>query len=223
MGQALRATCLAVASMAIVAVSLAACGGEAETTPTPTPTATATPTQTPTQTPTPAASSSELQGKLIGTESQEPIAGAAIILCLVTAEKTCSLKANLVTEVKEDGSFELTNVPPASYVVLYDPSGKAMPGWKDIDGLEMILNLEGLSGFPSSARTELFSTFGGGGGITMQEGTSLEFEDGVVVGGDGSIISEKYGLTVDFREGKPIIIQVQPGRTTEVEIRAWAL
>lgn len=205
----------------LITMLLVGCGGSAATPVSEAPIPTATPVP-PTSTPTPEVTTGIVQGKLIGAESQQPLTGAAVVLCLVVGEKTCVLQADLVSISGEDGKFELTEVLPGSYVVLYDPSAKASSSWKEIDGLEMILKLEGLSGFPSSARTELFSTFGGGGGIRFQKGTTLEFKDGVVVGGDGSIRSEKYGLTMDFHEGKPITIEIQLGKITELEIRAWA-
>ena len=195
--------------------------------PTDTPTSeppTAIPTPVPpTSTPTPEATTGTIQGKLIGAESQQPLIGAAVILCLVVGEKTCVLQADLVSISGEDGELELTEVPPGSYVVFYDPSGKASSGWKEIDGLEMILNLQGLMPIPSADRTELFSTFGGEGTIRVQKGLTLGFDENGVFSGDGSIISERYGLTMDFYEGKPITTEVQPGKTTELEIRAWGL
>ncbi|OGO04159.1 MAG: hypothetical protein A2Y60_02955 [Chloroflexi bacterium RBG_13_54_9] len=160
----------------------------------------------------------------MGAESQNPLSAAAVILCLVTADKKCSLKANLVTTVNEDGSFEIINIPPGSYVVFYGPSGKASSGWKDIDGLEMILNLDGLNDPPGSVSfEELKSTFCGGGGMTIKRGTIFEFRGHIVVPMEGGIISEKYGLTMDFPEGKPITVDVQPGKVTQIEIKAWAL
>lgn len=140
-----------------------------------------------------------------------------MILGLVSGEKKCTLKANLVTIVNEDGSFQFTEVPPGSYVIFYDPSGEAISKWKNIDGLEVSVNIEGLSPNKEAARAraELISTFGGGGKITMTKGSSLEFQGGIVTGGNGSIISHEYGLTMDYREGKPIMFEIQPGKTVE--------
>jgi hypothetical protein len=164
-----------------------------------------------------------LKGKLLGADSQKVLGGAAIILCSVVDEQKCSLKAGLVTTVMEDGCFELVDIPPATYIVFFDPSGKATLSWKEIDGLEMILKLEGLARFPGTARDELFSTFGGNGAITIKKGFSLEFKEDGRFGGDGSVISDKYGLTMDFHEGKPIMAEIQPGKITEIEIQAVGL
>jgi hypothetical protein len=142
---------------------------------------------------------------------------------LVVAENTCALRAELASATGREGGFELTEVPPGSYVVFYNPSAEASSRWKELDGLEMILKLEGLSGFPSPAREELFSTFGGGGSITWQKGTSIGFDDDGALEADGSIISEEHRLIMDFHEAKPITIEVRPGETTSIEIRAWAL
>lgn len=223
--------------VSFVMLLLAACGTPIATTglepQTSTPTsvpATATPRAVPTSTlvppaPTRREKTGTAQGNLIGAESAQPLAGAAVVLCSVVAEQTCMLRADLVSISTEEGSFELTEVPPGSYVVFYNPSAEASSTWEELDGLEMILKLEGLglSRFPSPARTELFSTFGGGGSITWQKGTSIGFDDAGVLEGDGSIISEEHGLTMDFHEGKPITVEVQPGETTAIEIRAWGL
>lgn len=175
-----------------------------------------------------------LKGRLIGAESGKAQARAAIILGLMTTEKKCSLKADLVTVVEENGSFQISNVPAGSYILFYDLSGKAKPGWKDINGLEISINFDclvagQLKGMPGvsippeweSERKELFSTFGGGGTIITEEGTTYEFKDGVPFVTEGSFVSEKYGLQIDFRGGKPIVVEIKPESITSVEIKAW--
>jgi len=218
-----------VIGLMLVVASLAGCGGaQVELIPTPSPpTATPTPippTPTSTPLPTPTPSSGVLRGKLIGAVSQKPLVGAALILCLVGAERECTLQADLIATTEDDGDFELTDVPPSSYAVFYDPSGNAKAGWKEMDGLEISLKFEGVAMFsPSPERTEFFSTFGGGESIGMTPQTSINFDAEGNATGEGSLISNKYGLTLQFHDGQPLTIQVQRGETTGLEIMAWGL
>jgi hypothetical protein len=94
-------------------------------------------TTTPTETITP--TTGDIQGKLLSANTTEPLAGAAIILGLVTGELECTLQSDLVAVVGEDGTFELVNVPPGTYVVFYDPSGEAKDSWENIDKLKIDL------------------------------------------------------------------------------------
>lgn len=197
---------------------LVGCGAPAAI-PTPMHVVTATPTPLPTPTP----SSGVLRGTLIGAESQKPLAGAAIILCLVGVERKCTLEADLIATVEEDGGFELTDIPPVSYVIFYDPSGNARVGWKEINELEISLKIEGVAMPSSSQRTEFFSTFGGGESIGITPDTSIGFDAEGNIIGEGSFISERYGLTLQFHDGQPLTIQVQRGEITELEIMAWGL
>jgi hypothetical protein len=175
--------------------------------------------------PPPNSGSGVLKGFLSGDKNQKPLDGAAMILCLIIAEKKCRLEANLVISVNKDGSFQLTNVPSGRYVIFYNPSGDAVGNWKKIDGKELSLKLEGLSQLQSAARKELFSTFGGEGEISIAAGTQLEFSmtsDNVIVKGSGSITSVKYSLTMDFHEGEPISVEIVAGKVTEIDIQALA-
>ncbi|MEE9324611.1 MAG: hypothetical protein V3U90_03540 [Dehalococcoidia bacterium] len=191
-----------------------ACGGGGEE-PTPIPTSALIPTPTPTST----VDFGAVKGKLIGADSQRPLSGAAIILCLFTDERECTLQASLIATADESGEFQLSDVPPGSYVVLYDPSGGAKAGWEEIDGLKIKYGFTdvGLGG----VTREFIDSFGGGS-ITIQEGTGWTYSDGELVAMDGSYVSEKYGLTMDFHMEEPVTIEARRGETTEFELRAWA-
>jgi hypothetical protein len=142
----------------------------------------------------------------------------------VIAEKTCRFESSLATTVDEDGEFAFTAAIPASYVVFYDPTGEAIESWKEIDGVEMILDLEGLLPQNPAASTvdgELYDTFGGGGEITIHEGSELGIIDGKMAIVKGSITSEEYHLTMDFPDSEPITVEIRPGKTTELEFRTW--
>lgn len=97
-------------------------------TPTPIPpTDTPTPTPSPTPTPTP-----EVRGSLIDAETDEPLAGARIILCLQDSESSCCIDSDLSTMTDENGEFAIQVPGPGDYVVFYNVSGDMRPGW---DGL----------------------------------------------------------------------------------------
>lgn len=155
---------------------------------------------------TPTTKLGEVQGKLEESESQKPLAGAAIILCLVNNEEECTLRASLIATTEEDGSFKLSGVPLGKYIVLYNTSGEAKEGWREIDQLKINYKLQGRRPrSPTSLLTdEFYDTFGGGGDVIVHKGTSVPFSDGIIESVEGAFTSEKYGLTMEFHDGKPI-------------------
>jgi hypothetical protein len=127
--------------LTLVMLLLAGCGGVlAEPTPTPTPippTDTPTPVPSPTPTPTPTPSPTptpipEVRGSLIDTETDEPLVGARIILCLQDSESSCCMDSDLSTVTDETGEFAIQVPGPGDYGVFYNVSGDMRPGW---DGL----------------------------------------------------------------------------------------
>lgn len=152
-----------------------------------------------------AAKLGEAQGTLVGFESQKPLAGATIILCLVNNEEECTLQASLIATTEEDGTFKLPS-PLGKYIVLYNTSGEAKEGWREIDQLKINYKLQGRRPrTPTSFITdEFYDTFGGGGGGVVHKGTSVSFSDGIIESVEGAFTSEKYGLTMEFHDGKPI-------------------
>lgn len=163
-----------------------------------------------------------LEGSIVGVVSRKPLAGAAVVLCKVIQGETCVFRAELSALAKPDGSFRVEQIPLGDYFVFYDPTGTTRETWKDIDGKEMILDLAGLGGIRPAARKDLVRTFGCGGGITVKKGTVFQFSNGRVVGSDGSVVSEKCGLTLDFHAGQLLRVKVQ-GNVSSVAINAWDL
>lgn len=155
----------------------------------------------------------------MGAKTQRPLAGAAIVLCLITGERECTLQADLAARVGEDGSFELSEVPPGVYVVLYDPSGKAMEGWKEIDQMMINYEIDKRNRIPLS--DEFHEVFMAGGMLTVHN-LSVTFKEGEVVDFDGAVTSSKHGLTMEFYDLNPIMVDVKPGETSNVEIAALA-
>jgi hypothetical protein len=90
-----------------------------------TPIATATCTQTPTPiptstpTPTPVPTTGSVEGRLIGRDTQQPLAGALIVLCEITDDFKCTLHAGLTATADAEGWFTVEEVPPGQYTVAY--------------------------------------------------------------------------------------------------------
>jgi hypothetical protein len=127
--------------LTLVVLLLAGCGGVlAEPTPTHTPSPTPTPippTDTPTPAPTPTPSPMptpvpEVRGSLIDAGTDEPLAGARVILCLQDSESSCCLDSDLSMVTDENGEFAIQVPGPGDYAVFYNVSGDMGPGW---DGL----------------------------------------------------------------------------------------
>ena len=162
-----------------------------------------------------------VKGTIFGAESRQPIPNAVIILCRITDEDVCNVQADLAATTDDSGTFNISNVPPGSYVVLYNSYGKAHLNLSSIDGVNINYKLGPPMSPDSMCTKEFFSTFGGNEAVAVNKGTTVEFKDGVMVSINGSFISEKYGVTMDFHEGKPLIIKVQKEQITETKIEAW--
>jgi hypothetical protein len=164
-----------------------------------------------------------LRGVIMGADSNKALAGAALILCQSKSDGECSIQAELIATSDEKGRFVFNLVPPGKYVVLYDPLGKAVSTWKTINGLTINYKLGQPKNFDSFMTKEFYETFGGGGAIVVRKGTKGAFKDGKVASVDGSFTSIKFGLTIDFRDGKPPTVEIVQGKTVEIEIKARGL
>lgn len=176
----------------------------------------------------------DIQGRLISDETGEPLAGAAIILGLITGESECTLQSDLIASVGGGGAFALTDVPAGSYVVFYDPSGEAAEAWQDIDGLKItdytLLDVVGqpYEGIGSLITNELYDTLRAGDEIMFMQDITVMFDyvpEQILTSIEGSLAlaSVRYGITIqyeDIEDGEPTMLEVKAGETTNVEITA---
>jgi len=188
------------------------------------PSATATTRSTEAATATPTAPLlGKVRGRLVSAKTQEPLGGAAVILCLATGEKECIVQGGLTASVEKDGVFEVSEVPPGVYVVLYDLSGQGKDSWRDIDQLRIAyyISEEYLAERMIPFSKEFFETFCGGGELTVHN-YSMSMKDGKVSDVEGAFTSVKYSLTMEFHDMKPMMVEVKPGETSSIEITARA-
>ena len=161
----------------------------------------------------------QVQGTLVAVETGQPLAGAAVILCRVTEETEGILQASLSCSTESDGDFELSNVPPGKYVVLYDPSGEGKDGWTQIDQLEIDYSFQAGT---CEISNEFYQSFFGGVSVTYHQGFTCTSEDGVIVF-NGALTSQAYNLTMEFHDSsKPVMLEVEAGETTEEVIEVTA-
>lgn len=196
----------------------------APTTPMSSPSATTTTRSSEAATATPTAPLlGKVRGRLVSAKTQEPLEGAAAVMCLATDEKECIVQGSLTASVDKDGVFEVSEVPPGVYVILYDLSGKAKDSWKEIDQLRIAYDIseEYLAERMIPFSDEFFETFCGGGGLTVHN-YSMSMKDGKVADVEGAFTSVKYGLTMEFHDMKPIMVEAKPGETSSIEIMARA-
>lgn len=177
----------------------------------------------------------DIQGRLIGAYTEEPLAGAAIILGLVTGESECTLQSDLIASVGGDGAFALTDVPAGIYVVFYNPSGEAEETWQEIDGLNItnyaLLDVVGkpinqYEGVYSLITNELYDTLLAGDEIKFwYDLTAISDPERIIESIEGclALASAEYGIIMQFEDvgdGEPTMLEVKAGETTNVEIMA---
>lgn len=210
--------------IAVASLGLVACAGGPAVTPSPAASvvATATPTLAPTPTPTPSPTLQITTGTLTGTLSdgkQVPVSDAGLILCLQSATG-CTTDGSLQATSDSSGQFEIANIPAGSYVVLFSLAGA--PGSSAID---LAINFDdqtasclgqGFTGsMPASCQGSLpFNddqlTLGGGTVIGVSA-TGMTIKNGVIT-------SPKYGLGLDFVDGKPLSVEITAGHSTDVQV-----
>lgn len=187
------------------------------TTATPEPTAKPT-TNPPTETPETVTGVAIV--KLLLRENQEPIVGGSIFLCLIidmeAEEPECILNNQLLVKTDVDGSANFDEIEPGSYLVVY-----GLP-------IEIKDSSQGLHGKAVTYKTSIAPS-GPFGKVTDPFGGSLDILVSpevaeVVISGtgmfvtNGAITSREYGLSIEYRDSNPTIIEVVAGEIIEITV-----
>lgn len=164
-----------------------------------------------------------LTGKLLDQESNKVLAGAGIILCLDTGD-SCTTDAALSAQTGSGGEFEIVDIPPGRYVVLYNPTGIDM---QSADGILVEVNSRSAaclaSGFMGSAPADCQGSipFMDDPNLTLKGNASIAITSSDLSLDKGSIYSQKYGLHMDFVDSQPLSVEIEAGDTIESDLLVW--
>lgn len=164
-----------------------------------------------------------LKGKMISKASGNQISGAGIVLCR-SAESSCTADTNLMATTGTKGEFEIQAIPAGNYVILYNPSGIS---GESIANLSLDINDKSVEciaqGFLGSLPADCSGSvpFSDDPHITLAKGSKLGISATGTSLNDGSISSIKYGLSLNFENGKAQNIEIKSGETGEIVVTVW--
>ncbi len=167
--------------------------------------------------------SGNFTGRLLDHETKNPVPDAEIILCRDTGE-SCTIKADLSAQTSSDGSFEIADIPPGKYVILYNPDG--LDG-QTLEGLVVEVNSRSAAcianGFMGSAPADCQGSvpFMDDPNLTLKGNASIAISESGLSLNEGSIYSPKYGLHMDFKESNPLSVEIEAGETIENNLLIW--
>jgi hypothetical protein len=194
-------------------------------------------TQTPirTLTPTSVQGLGAIKGKLIGKNTQQPIMGTTVILCGVIPEdnEKCQVLPDIKSISQNDGSFSLENVPINTYAIVYATSKNVdTKSWKGIilnypiagKGSTLISYPSGVLIVDNVDFSLVEDPFGGDKGISIigridniiNVHVLNQFVGFIMI--EGSLTSNKFGLTLEFVDSHPIVIKVEDNKATEIMV-----
>ena len=184
----------------------------------------ATPTTIPlpTMTASPAPSGGQLTGSMVWLTSGTPVEGAGIMLCRMSGD-ICLADADLTTTTQVGGAFEFQNLDAGKYVILYNPNGSSPQAAGlslDLSDQSLQCAAGGLIGSAPASCQGSVPIFGDGD-LSWQKGSSINISASGFTLEDGSLVSEQYGVYLDFANGMPISAQILDGQTTEMVFKAW--
>lgn len=220
----LIALCLLVASIVLFGCGL---GQSVSPTTAPVPVFTAIPTSTPLPTstviPSPAPlDGPQLTGTMVWLTKGTPMVGAWILLCKMSGD-TCQTDAALATTTQAKGAFEFQTLDAGTYVILYNssgPSSQAVGISLDLSDSALKCLAQGMIGSASASCQGTIPVFGDGS-ISLAKGTMLNVSASGVALKDGSLVSAKYGVNLDFADGKPVSVEIQSGKASKTDFKAW--
>lgn len=197
---------------------------EATNTPvaTATPAFTATPLPTDTLPPTLTPAPSKLTGTMIWNDHAEGIVGADVYLCSVTKD-SCQLDPALKATTQAEGKFEFASLPAGTYVILYNAKGGSNPpaGTLDLSAQAQSCAIEGFLSSVSAKCTGKTPMFGEGT-MTLAKDSKMSVSATGFSFSDASLYSEKYGLYLNFVEGKLLSVEMVAGKDQDIMVSAWA-
>jgi len=170
------------------------------------------------------AGSGSFAGQMLNHESKAAVPGAGIVLCLDTGD-SCTIDAVLSAETGSDGEFEIEDIPPGKYIVLYNPDGIL---YERVDG--MVVEIDDRSaaciagGFFGSAPTDCQGSvpFMDDPNLTLKANANLVITGTGMSLDEGSIFSPNNGLHMDFKASKPLGVEIEAGQALEQDLLVWS-
>jgi len=164
-----------------------------------------------------------LTGRLLDQETQNALTGAGIILCLDTGD-SCTTDATLSVQTGSEGEFEIADIPPGRYVVLYNPNGIDA---QSVDEIIVEVNSRSAvciaSGFMGSAPADCQGSipFMDDPNLMLKGSANIAITGSDISLAEGSLYSQKYGLHMDFKESKPLSLEIKAGDSIESDLLVW--
>jgi len=163
-------------------------------------------------------------GRLLDHETENAVAGAGIILCLDTGS-SCTTDAALSAQAGSEGEFEIADIPPGKYVILYNPNGIDA---QFTDKILVEVNSRSAdclgSGFAGSVPADCEGSipFMDDPKLMLKGDSRIEITESAFSVIDGSVYSQKYGLHLDFNDSKPLSVEIEAGEAVEDDLLIWA-
>lgn len=164
-----------------------------------------------------------IEGKMVGADTGDPLEDVQIILCLKSEEEAsiCTLQAAPTTETDSNGDFELSKVPPGSYLLMYgmrDELVATPDDWGDVEvgPTRLVLNRDG------QFAPEGEGLFWEDGWETVgNEASSADGSISMLV--DGYIRSIRLGISMMVEDThRAPVVEVHAGETIQIEWQVMA-
>ncbi len=120
------------------------------------------------------------------------------------------------------GEFGFQGVSLGKYVIFYNLSGQS------INNITVEVNDKSAgclaSGFLGSMPEDCRGSipFGDDSSMTLGKDSSIAISGTGFTLAEGSIFSQKYDLYLNFEDSQPLNVEIEPGETSEIEIKVWA-
>jgi hypothetical protein len=162
-------------------------------------------------------------GRLLDHSSQDPVAGAGIVLCLDTGD-SCTIDATLSAQTGSGGEFEIADIPSGKYVIFYNFNGI---NTEFVDEMVVEVNSGSAdclgSGFAGSVPAECEGSipFADDPKLMLKGDSRIEITETAFSVIEGSVYSQKYDLHLDFNDSKPLTMEFGSGDTVNYDLLIW--